>query len=234
MIIWRRGWDSNPRGTFIPAGFQDRCLQPLGHPSRSFRIYRICGDCATICASAAAIRAGAAESAARASPSRSTHRATASRNKPVGANEVERLLLGNPRRFLRPACARKCGQAYVLRRRVAIDDVVRSRCALEAPRLWPRRHLQCVRSSRCPRLCRSSGPADGGPGRPYRHRCCTRCPGHRRIRSVARHTLSLEFATPPIPVQHTSEHPPIPPATRQGKRLRLIGETCAGRIPESR
>ena len=29
----RRGWDSNPRGTFIPAGFQDRCLQPLGHPS---------------------------------------------------------------------------------------------------------------------------------------------------------------------------------------------------------
>ena len=35
----RRGWDSNPRGTFIPAGFQDRCLQPLRHPSR---IYRIC------------------------------------------------------------------------------------------------------------------------------------------------------------------------------------------------
>ena len=31
---WRRGWDSNPRGTFIPAGFQDRCLQPLGHPSK--------------------------------------------------------------------------------------------------------------------------------------------------------------------------------------------------------
>jgi hypothetical protein len=30
----RRGWDSNPRGTFIPAGFQDRCLQPLGHPSK--------------------------------------------------------------------------------------------------------------------------------------------------------------------------------------------------------
>ena len=86
---WRRGWDSNPRGTFIPAGFQDRCLQPLGHPSSgSFRIYRICGDCATICASAAAIRAGAAEIAARASPSRLTHRATASRNKPVSAPNV--------------------------------------------------------------------------------------------------------------------------------------------------
>src|SRR5438093_9135207 len=30
---WRRGWDSNPRTTFAVAGFQDRCLQPLGHPS---------------------------------------------------------------------------------------------------------------------------------------------------------------------------------------------------------
>ena len=30
---WRRGWDSNPRATFAAAGFQDRCLQPLGHPS---------------------------------------------------------------------------------------------------------------------------------------------------------------------------------------------------------
>ena len=39
----RRGWDSNPRGTFIPAGFQDRCLQPLGHPSllgSQFRDFR--------------------------------------------------------------------------------------------------------------------------------------------------------------------------------------------------
>ena len=27
------GWDSNPRDPFRPAGFQDRCLQPLGHPS---------------------------------------------------------------------------------------------------------------------------------------------------------------------------------------------------------
>ena len=33
----RRGWDSNPRGTFIPAGFQDRCLQPLGHPSKAYK-----------------------------------------------------------------------------------------------------------------------------------------------------------------------------------------------------
>ncbi len=27
------GWDSNPRGALTPAGFQDRSLQPLGHPS---------------------------------------------------------------------------------------------------------------------------------------------------------------------------------------------------------
>ena len=27
------GWDSNPRDGCPPAGFQDRCLQPLGHPS---------------------------------------------------------------------------------------------------------------------------------------------------------------------------------------------------------
>ena len=27
------GWDSNPRDAQTPAGFQDQCLQPLGHPS---------------------------------------------------------------------------------------------------------------------------------------------------------------------------------------------------------
>src|SRR5437763_1152582 len=29
----RKGWDSNPRGACTPGGFQDRCLNPLGHPS---------------------------------------------------------------------------------------------------------------------------------------------------------------------------------------------------------
>src|ERR1700675_4714322 len=33
------GWDSNPRRTCAPAGFQDRCLQPLGHPSVSCRFW---------------------------------------------------------------------------------------------------------------------------------------------------------------------------------------------------
>lgn len=28
------GWDSNPRNACTFAGFQDRCLQPLGHPSK--------------------------------------------------------------------------------------------------------------------------------------------------------------------------------------------------------
>ena len=35
---WRRGWDSNPRDACTPNGFQDRCLQPLGHLSSSRRI----------------------------------------------------------------------------------------------------------------------------------------------------------------------------------------------------
>ena len=30
---WRREWDSNPRYGFPYGGFQDRCHQPLGHPS---------------------------------------------------------------------------------------------------------------------------------------------------------------------------------------------------------
>src|SRR5665647_1665099 len=30
---WRRGWDSNPRTTCAVAGFQDRCDEPLCHPS---------------------------------------------------------------------------------------------------------------------------------------------------------------------------------------------------------
>jgi hypothetical protein len=29
----RMGWDSNPRATCAAAGFQDRCIQPLCHPS---------------------------------------------------------------------------------------------------------------------------------------------------------------------------------------------------------
>ena len=29
----RTGWDSNPRAAFATAGFQDRCIQPLCHPS---------------------------------------------------------------------------------------------------------------------------------------------------------------------------------------------------------
>ena len=30
----RMGWDSNPRYAYTHGGFQDRCLKPLGHPSR--------------------------------------------------------------------------------------------------------------------------------------------------------------------------------------------------------
>src|ERR1700728_3894342 len=36
---WRRGWDSNPRDPFGPNGFQDRRLQPLGHPS-VFKLFK--------------------------------------------------------------------------------------------------------------------------------------------------------------------------------------------------
>ena len=32
-LVWRKGWDSNPRCPCRHAGFQDRCLKPLGHPS---------------------------------------------------------------------------------------------------------------------------------------------------------------------------------------------------------
>ena len=31
---WRKGWDSNPRYPCRHAGFQDRFLKPLGHPSK--------------------------------------------------------------------------------------------------------------------------------------------------------------------------------------------------------
>jgi hypothetical protein len=34
-MFWRKGWDSNPRYPCRHAGFQDRCLKPLGHPSSS-------------------------------------------------------------------------------------------------------------------------------------------------------------------------------------------------------
>ena len=33
LSAWRSRWDSNPRDALAPAGFQDRCLRPLGHGS---------------------------------------------------------------------------------------------------------------------------------------------------------------------------------------------------------
>jgi site-specific DNA recombinase len=38
VLKWRMGWDSNPREACTPAGFQDRCLKPLGHPSPDMRL----------------------------------------------------------------------------------------------------------------------------------------------------------------------------------------------------
>lgn len=34
VLDWRKGWDSNPRYPCRHGGFQDRCLKPLGHPSK--------------------------------------------------------------------------------------------------------------------------------------------------------------------------------------------------------
>jgi hypothetical protein len=35
FCVWRRGWDSNPRRGLTLGGFQDRCIQPLCHPSKT-------------------------------------------------------------------------------------------------------------------------------------------------------------------------------------------------------
>ena len=45
LPIWRRGWDSNPRRACALAGFQDRCLKPLGHPSSAHQIYAQAPKC---------------------------------------------------------------------------------------------------------------------------------------------------------------------------------------------
>ncbi len=37
-MYWRKGWDSNPRYPCRYAGFQDRCLKPLGHPSKPLKL----------------------------------------------------------------------------------------------------------------------------------------------------------------------------------------------------
>src|SRR5258708_6137722 len=37
--LWRKGWDSNPRYPCRHAGFQDRCLKPLGHPSGPLKLF---------------------------------------------------------------------------------------------------------------------------------------------------------------------------------------------------
>ena len=37
--FWRRRWDSNPRWSCLHAGFQDRYIRPLCHPSGTRTIY---------------------------------------------------------------------------------------------------------------------------------------------------------------------------------------------------
>src|SRR4030042_6813095 len=37
-LVWRRGWDSNPRGS-SPTAFRERLHQPLGHLSRPVTLY---------------------------------------------------------------------------------------------------------------------------------------------------------------------------------------------------
>ena len=39
VLDWRKGWDSNPRYPCGHAGFQDRCLKPLGHPSKPLKLF---------------------------------------------------------------------------------------------------------------------------------------------------------------------------------------------------
>ena len=41
IVLWRKGWDSNPRCPCGHAGFQDRCLQPLGHPSGTSKTIKL-------------------------------------------------------------------------------------------------------------------------------------------------------------------------------------------------
>jgi hypothetical protein len=40
LLLWRRRRDSNPRNRCQFAGFQNRCLKPLGHSSETLRILR--------------------------------------------------------------------------------------------------------------------------------------------------------------------------------------------------
>ena len=41
---WRRDRDSNPGRALTLAGFQDRCIQPLCHPSGTFRRLAVCAQ----------------------------------------------------------------------------------------------------------------------------------------------------------------------------------------------
>ncbi len=44
VLKWRKGWDSNPRYPCGHAGFQDRCLKPLGHPSKRLELFSYSRD----------------------------------------------------------------------------------------------------------------------------------------------------------------------------------------------
>jgi site-specific DNA recombinase len=66
VLKWRMGWDSNPRRACTLAGFQDRCLKPVGHPSESAlnlvslepHVGRVIADCIAASRQAATGRAG--------------------------------------------------------------------------------------------------------------------------------------------------------------------------------
>ena len=48
IFVWRKRWDSNPRG-LSPAGFQDRCNEPLYDASKrkNSRLYKKCQEIKT-------------------------------------------------------------------------------------------------------------------------------------------------------------------------------------------
>ena len=107
----------------------------------------------------------------------------------VGARSRQGFLVGDLKRFRRPASACKRRQPYTLLAGVVVNDVLGARRTFERRDRSGCDVFDMDETRHAPGRRRRSAPAAGEPARPYHPRSYTRCPDRKRIRNASRRSL---------------------------------------------
>src|SRR5215469_1966374 len=116
----------------------------------------------------------------------------------VGARSREAFLLGDLKRFRRPAISCKRRQPYALLAGVVVNDVVGARNTFQRR---DRSGCGVLDMDKTPHALAGADDRhllSAHPARPYHRRSCTRCPDRKRIRNASRRTLFRMLERPSI------------------------------------